>query len=99
MKSYSLDEAENLLIGQKGSKEREEYESELKLELIGDMIRTVRKERKLTQEQLAEILGVKKHQISGLESCTGSETFESGMLIFKDLQSEFDLNFNYLEEE
>jgi hypothetical protein len=43
MKSYSLDEAENLLIGQKGSKEREEYESELKLELIGDMIRTVRK--------------------------------------------------------
>jgi hypothetical protein len=43
MKNYSIAEAEDLLIGQKGTKERDEYEFELKLELIGDMIKTARK--------------------------------------------------------
>ena len=49
MKSYTLDEAEDLLIGPKGTQERDEYEFELKLELIGDMIKMARKKRKLTQ--------------------------------------------------
>tara|TARA_R100001463_G_scaffold25688_2_gene60707 strand:+ start:767 stop:937 length:171 start_codon:yes stop_codon:yes gene_type:complete len=34
MKSYKLSEAEDLLIGKKGTKARDEYEFELKLELI-----------------------------------------------------------------
>lgn len=34
MKSYKLSEAEDLLIGKKGTKPRDEYEFELKLELI-----------------------------------------------------------------
>lgn len=63
MKSYTLDEAEDLLIGNEGTKERDEYEFELKLELIGDMIKTARKKKKLTQEQLGELVGVKKAQI------------------------------------
>jgi len=33
MKSYKLSEAEDLLIGKKGTKERDEKEFELKLEL------------------------------------------------------------------
>ena len=60
MKTYTLDQAEDLLIGKKGTEERNEYEFELKLELIGDMIKTARKKRKLTQEQLGELVGVKK---------------------------------------
>lgn len=47
MKSYKLDEAEDLLIGKKGTKERDEYEFELKLELIGDMIKTARRKTTL----------------------------------------------------
>lgn len=43
MKSYTLDQAEDLLIGKKGTEERDEYEFELKLELIGDMIKTAKK--------------------------------------------------------
>ena len=39
MKSYKLSEAEELLIGLKGTPERDEYEFELKTELIGDMIK------------------------------------------------------------
>lgn len=92
MKSYKLDEAEDLLIGKKGTKGRDEYEFELKLELIGDMIKTARKKRKLTQEQLGELVGVKKAQISRLENSTGNVTFETVMRIFSALGAKINLN-------
>ena len=38
MKIYKLSEVEDLLIGKKGTKERDKYEFELKLNLIGDKI-------------------------------------------------------------
>jgi hypothetical protein len=43
MKSYTLDQAEDLLIGEKGTNQREEYEFELKFELIVDKVKTERK--------------------------------------------------------
>lgn len=92
MKSYKLDEAEDLLIGEKGTKERDEYEFELKLELLGDMIKTARKKKKLTQEQLGELVGVKKAQISRLENNTGNVTFETVMRIFNALGAKLKLN-------
>ena len=92
MKSYTLDQAENLLIGKKGTEERDEYEFELKLELIGDMIKTARKKRKLTQEQLGELVGVKKAQISRLENSTGNVTLETVMRIFNALGAKLNLN-------
>ncbi len=91
MKTYKLSEAEDLLIGKKGTKERDEYEFELKLELIGDMIKTARKKRNLTQEQLGEMVGVKKAQISRLENSTGNVTFETVMKILDVLGAK--LNF------
>jgi len=91
MKSYKLSEAEDFLIGKKGTKERDEYEFELKLELIGDMIKTARKKRNLTQEQLGEMVGVKKAQISRLENSTGNVTFETVMKILDALGAK--LNF------
>lgn len=92
MKNYTIDEAEDLLIGKKGTKEREEYEFELKLELIGDMIKTARKKRHLTQEQLGELVGVKKAQISRLENNTGNVTFETVLRIFNALGAKLNLN-------
>jgi len=92
MKSYTLDQAEDLLIGKKGTEERDEYEFELKLELIGDMIKTARKKRKLTQEQLGELVGVKKAQISRLENSNGNVTFETVMRIFNALGAKLNLN-------
>ncbi|MGB3344959.1 MAG: helix-turn-helix transcriptional regulator [Aequorivita sp.] len=91
MKTYKLNEAEDLLIGKKGTKERDEYEFELKLELIGDMIKTARKKRNLTQEQLGELVGVKKAQISRLENSTGNVTFETVLKILDALGAK--LNF------
>jgi len=92
MKSYSLDQAEDLLIGKKGTEKRDEYEFELKLELIGDMIKTARKKRKLTQEQLGELVGVKKSQISRLENSTGNVTFETVMRIINALGAKLHMN-------
>lgn len=91
MKSYKLSEAEDILIGKKGTKERDEYEFELKLELIGDMIKTARKKRNLTQEQLGVLVGVKKAQISRLENSTGNVTFETVMKIFDALGAKLNL--------
>ncbi len=92
MKNYTIEEAEDLLIGEKGTKDRNEYEFELKLELIGDMIRFARKKRKLTQEQLGEMVGVKKAQISRLEKSTGNVTLETVMRIFNALDAKLNLN-------
>ncbi len=92
MKSYKLSEAEDLLIGSKGTPERDEYEFELKTELIGDMIKKVRKERQLTQEQLGELVGVKKAQISRLENNTKNVTVETIIRIFNAMKAE--VNFN-----
>tara|TARA_R110001592_G_scaffold75225_1_gene227863 strand:- start:34024 stop:34311 length:288 start_codon:yes stop_codon:yes gene_type:complete len=92
MKNYTLDEAEVLLIGEKGTKERDEYEFELKLELIGDMIKAARKKRELTQEQLGELVGVKKAQISRLENNTGNVTLETVMRIFNALGAKLNVN-------
>jgi len=46
--------------------ERDEYEYELRMDLLGRMIKTTRKERHLTQEELGKIVGVNKSQISKL---------------------------------
>jgi DNA-binding Xre family transcriptional regulator len=87
MKRYKLSEAEDLLIGLKGTPERDEYEFELKTELIGDMIKKVRKDRKLTQ-----LIGVKKAQISRLENNTKNVTVETIIRIFNAMKAEVSFN-------
>lgn len=67
MKIYSLDEVKDKYIGVKGTPEREEFELELKFDLLGDMVKTARKERNLTQQELGELVGVQKSQISNFK--------------------------------
>lgn len=92
MKTYTLAEMEDKHIGKKGTKERDEYEYELRMELLGRMIKTTRKEQNLTQEQLGELIGVNKSQISKLESHANSATIETILKVFKALNAE--INFN-----
>ena len=92
MRSYTIDEAEDLLVGERGTKERDEYEFELKLEIIGDMIKSARKKRALTQEQLGELVGVKKAQISRLENSTGNVTLATVVRIFDALGARLNMN-------
>ena len=94
MKTYSLSEMENKYIGKKGTKERDEYEYELRMDLLGQMIRTTRKEKKLTQEKLGKLIGVNKSQISKLENNANSATIETIIRVFKALKAE--INFNVI---
>ncbi len=51
-KSDSLAEMKDKYVGKKGTAIREEYEYELRMDVLGQMIKTARQERNLTQEQL-----------------------------------------------
>lgn len=92
MKAYTLEKAKDELIGKRGTAEREQYESELKLEMIGDMIQQARKQRNLTQEELGNLIGVKKAQISRLENNTGNITLETVLKVFNALDAK--VNFS-----
>ncbi len=96
MKTYTLSEMEDKYIGKKGTKERDEYEYELKMELLGQMIRTARKERKLTQEKLGKMIGVNKSQISKIENNANSARIDTIIKIFKALKAE--INFSVILE-
>lgn len=99
MKRYTLEQAKDELIGKVGSPERDEYEFELKLELIGDMIQQARKQRNLTQEQLGQLIGVKKAQISRLENNTGNVTIETILKVFNALEAQVSFNVKMLNNQ
>jgi HTH-type transcriptional regulator/antitoxin HipB len=91
-KSYSLAEMKDKYIGRTGTADRDEYEYELRMDVLGRMIKTARQERNLTQEQLGQLVGVQKSQISKLESSTNSATIDTILKVFKALKAE--INFN-----
>jgi DNA-binding XRE family transcriptional regulator len=87
MKMMTLDELKDRDIGKIGTPERDKYEFDLRMELLGEMIKSIRKERKLTQEQLGELIGVQKSQISKLERNTKNVTIETILKVFRALKA------------
>jgi len=67
--------------------ERDKYVFNLQMEALGDMIRFVRKERNLTQEQLGQLIGVQKSHISKLERNTKNITVETILKVFSALKA------------
>lgn len=92
MKTYSLAEMKDGYIGKIGTQERDEYEYELRMDVLGRLIKSVRQERNLTQEQLGVLVGVQKSQISKLERSVNSATIDTIIKVFKALKA--DINFN-----
>lgn len=92
MKTYTLSELEDKYIGKKGTPARDEYEYELQMEVLSQMIKTARKERNLTQEELGNLVGVQKSQISKLENHANSATIDTILKVFKALKA--DIHFN-----
>lgn len=92
LKTYSLAEMKDKYIGKVGTAERDEYEYELRMDVLGKMIKKARQERNLTQEELGRLVGVQKAQISKLESSANSATIDTIMKVFKALKAE--INFN-----
>ena len=98
MKSYSLVEMKDKYIGKVGTKERDEYEYELRMDILGRMIKKARQERNLTQEQLGALIGVQKSQISKLESSSNSASIDTLLKVFKALKAEIHFNVKMEEE-
>lgn len=88
---YSLDQIKDEFIGKKDTAERDEYEYELRMEVLGGLIKKTRLERKMTQEQLGELVGVQKAQISRLENNTGNVTLATIIKVFAALQAKIKL--------
>ena len=92
MKTYSLEEVTDKHIGKKGTKKRDEFENELRIDLLGYAIKQARQERNLTQEQLGELVGVKKAQISKIENSTTDARFDTILKVFKALDAKVIFN-------
>lgn len=101
MKTYTLDEVQDKLIGKTGTPERDLFEYELQMDMIGKAIKQVRQERNLTQEELGKLIGVQKAQISRLENHPGNVTMDTLLRVFAALKAKIkfqiemaDLNFS-----
>jgi len=88
IKAYTLDEMKDKYIGKKGTTSRDQYEYELRMDVLGHMIKKARQERNLTQEQLGKLVGVQKAQISKLESSANSATIDTILKVFKALRAD-----------
>ncbi len=87
MKVYTFEEIKDRHIGKLGTKKREKYEHDLNLELLGLMIKETRKQRNLTQEELGELVGVNKSEISKLERNARNMTLSTVIRIFEALKA------------
>ncbi len=94
MKTKSLEELTDKYIGKKGTEERDDFEYELRLDLLGQAIKDARKERHLTQEQLGKLVGVQKAQISKIENSTTDARFGTILKVFKALEAKVKFNVN-----
>ena len=91
MKTYTLNQVQDQLIGEIGTPERDRFEYELQMDLIGKAIKETRKERNLTQEELGKLVGVQKAQISRLESNASNATMDTLLKVFSALKAKVTL--------
>jgi DNA-binding XRE family transcriptional regulator len=98
MKTYSLEEVTNHFVGKIGTQKRDSFENELKLDLLGQTIKKIRKDRNLTQEQLGELVGVKKAQISKIENSLTDARFETILKVFTALNAKINFNIELMHQ-
>lgn len=88
VKNYkTLGELEVKYFGKSGTPEREQYEFELSMDILGGKLKQIRKEQRLTQEQLGKMIGVQKAQISKLESGNNSATISTVLKVFHAMKA------------
>jgi len=99
LKMYTLEQAKDKHIGLIGTDKRDKYEYELKMEILGEMIKQARKQRHLTQSELGALIGVQKSQISRIERNTKNVTLETILRVFRALKAKVSFNVELLDGE
>lgn len=87
LKTVSLDTMIDNHVGKVGTVARNNFEQELKLELLGNAIKEARLHQNLTQEQLGQLVGVQKAQISKLENNFTNARFDTVIKVFNALNA------------
>ncbi len=95
MKKYTLEELTDTYIGKRGTPERESFEFELKLDVLGSMIKKARKEKNLTQEKLGELVGVQKSQISKIENNAKDVRLSTILKVFDALKAKVKMTIDF----
>lgn len=94
-KTVAFTDLEDKYFGKKGTVKRQLYETELNEEIIGELIRQAREKRNLTQEELAEKLGVNKSNISKMENNIKSMRIDTLLKVFKALNAKVSLQIEF----
>ncbi len=96
LEMFTLDQIKDEFIGEIGTDKRTLYEQELQMEILGDLIKKVRLERKMTQQELGKLIGVQRAQISKLENNTTNVTLETILRVFSALKAKVNFNVELL---
>lgn len=95
MKGIRLSELIENNYGKIGDPKRNGFEQELRIELIREEIKKLRKENNLTQEELGNMIGVQRAHISKLENNAQNVTIGTLMKVFNALNAQ--INFSVVK--
>jgi len=98
LKTVSLTEITDKYVGKHGTEKRDAFEYELRIDLLGEAIKKARKDRQLTQDELGQLVGVKKSQISKLENSFTDARLETIIKVFKALEARIHFNVELLDK-
>ncbi len=87
-KGKTLDELEDKYFGKRGAPSREEYEIQVKIEAIGELIKQGREQNHLTQSQLAKKLGMDKTYVSKMENNLKTQRVDTLMKVLNALHGQ-----------
>lgn len=99
LKTFTLEEQLDKHIGPAGTPEREKFEFDLQMDLLGDIIKKARQTQHLTQEELGTLIGVQKAQISKLENNTTSARLDTILKVFNALKAKVTFKVQLENEE
>ncbi|MCU0322325.1 MAG: helix-turn-helix domain-containing protein [Chitinophagaceae bacterium] len=98
MKLTSVEELKEKHLGKIGTSKRDKYEQELKIELLAEEINALRISINLTQDQLGELVGVQRAQISKLENGKSNITIGTLLKVMNALKAKVSFNVEKLGE-
>ncbi len=100
MKYTTIETLEDRILGKIGTERRDAFETAVGKEIqayhVGEAIKQARKKKNMTQEELGELMGVKKAQISRIES---GQTFNLNTVIRAFKAMGIHLNLEIVEDE
>lgn len=72
LKYCDIEELEDKYLGEIGTPKRDAFEEKVNADIkayhIGEAIKAARKKKRMTQEELGELMGIKKAQVSRIEN-------------------------------